>query len=191
MVQLASSTDPAWLPLALERFDEVLCDHAHCEKKAASQAISLLAAWPDHVKLVQALARLAHEELSHFRQVYDRLVARGLTLGRDHGDPYAKQLQKLVRHTHDATRLTDKLLIAGLIEARSHERLALLADGLTDPDLKRFYAQLATAEAGHARLFTQLASEYADPVAVESRARELAEAEAEIVASRPVEARIH
>ena len=181
MLELASKTDPAWLPQALADFDRVLCDHAHCEKKAASSAISLLAAYPGKVTLVKSMARLASEEIGHFRQVYDRIVARGLTLGRDHGDPYAKALRALVRHQRDATRLEDLLLVSGLIEARSHERLALLAEGLEDPDLREFYATLALAEAGHARLFVDLATEYGEPEAVQARLAELSEREAEIV----------
>ena len=188
---LASKTDPSWLPQALANFDQVLCDHAHCEKKAASSAISLLAAFPGKVTLVQRMARLAHEEINHFRQVYDRIVARGLTLGRDHGDPYAKALRKLVRHQRDETRLEDLLLVSALIEARSHERLALLSEGLDDEDLKAFYAALALAEGGHARLFVDLAREYGDPSAVEARLQELAASEAEIVAGLPVAPRIH
>jgi tRNA 2-(methylsulfanyl)-N6-isopentenyladenosine37 hydroxylase len=191
MVQLASKTDPRWLPQALAQFDLVICDHAHCEKKAASSAISLLAAFPDKVTLVQRMARLAHEEIAHFRQVYDRIVARGLVLGRDHGDPYAKALRKRVRHTRESTRLEDLLLIFALIEARSHERLALLSEGLDDPDLKSFYATLATAEAGHARLFVDLAKQYGDPEAVDARLAELTLAEAEIVEALPLEPRIH
>jgi tRNA-(ms[2]io[6]A)-hydroxylase len=193
MVQLAASTDPRWLPLALERFDEVLCDHAHCEKKAAAQAISLLASWPEKVLLVQRLARLAQEELQHFRQVYDRVVARGLVLGRDRGDPYARALRAHVRHQAEGPRLTDLLLVAALIEARSHERLALLAGGLAErePELARFYEALATAEAGHARLFVGLAEEYDDPAAVAERLAELARLEAELVAGLPLEPRIH
>lgn len=190
---LQSSTDPAWLPLALERLDEVLLDHAHCEKKAAAQAMSLLATYPDRVHLVQRMSRLAQEELSHFRQVFDRCLARGLTLPRDHGDPYARALRKLVRHDRDDTRLTDLLLVCALIESRSHERLALLAAGLADRDdeLARFYATLAQAEAGHARLFVDLAQEYTPGEDVEARLQSLAEAEARIVADLPVEPRIH
>lgn len=190
-VPLELATDPAWLPLALERFDEVLCDHAHCEKKAASQAISFCAAWPEKVRLVQSMTRLAHEELTHFRQVYDRIHARGLVLGRDHGDPYAKALRKLVRHEHEDTRLTDLLLICALIEARSHERLALLAGGLEEPELRRFYAALAQAEGGHARLFVQLAEEYDQRGEVRRRLLELSAAESQIMTGLPVEPRIH
>ena len=190
-VPLACSSDPSWLPLALERFDEVLCDHAHCEKKAASQAISFCATWPEKVRLVQAMARLAHEELTHFRQVYDRIQARGLVLQRDPGDPYAKALRKHIRADHEPTRLTDLLLVCALIEARSHERLALLAEGLPDPDLRQFYAGLAQAEGGHARLFVQLASHYDERNEVQRRLHELSTAEGEILSSLPVEPRIH
>jgi len=191
MTLLASTTHADWLPLALARFDEVLKDHAHCEKKAASQALSLLASFPDKVLLVQRMARLAHEELGHFRQVYDRIVARGLVLGRDSGDPYARALRKLVRHSQERTRLVDLLLIAALIEARSHERLSLLAGGLEDEELRRFYATLAQAEAGHARLFVGLAEEYAEGDDVPARLRELAAREAELLNELPIAPRIH
>jgi tRNA-(ms[2]io[6]A)-hydroxylase len=169
----------------------VLCDHAHCEKKAASSAISLLAAFPGKVTLVQRMSRLASEELTHFRQVYDRIVARGLTLGRDRGDPYAKALRRLVRHQRETTRLEDLLLVSGLIEARSHERLLLLAGGLETPDLRAFYAALAQAEGGHARLFVDLAKEYGEADAVDARLAELTTREAEIVAELPIAPRIH
>ena len=169
----------------------MLCDHAHCEKKAASSAISLLAAFPEKVALVRRMSRLAHEEIDHFRRVYDRIVARGLTLTRDHGDPYAKALRKLVRHQHDDTRLVDLLLVSALIEARSHERLLLLAGGLEDAALQEFYAALATAEGGHARLFVDLAKEYGGSADVDARLDELTLAEAEIVARLPIEPRIH
>lgn len=190
-VRLGSRTRPEWLPQALGDFDAVLRDHAHCEKKAAAQAMSLLAAWPDCVLLVQRMTRLAMEELQHFRMVFDRLQARGVALGRDPGNPYAKRLRGLVRHQQDATRLTDMLLIGALIEARSHERLVLLADGLDDPDLRQFYRTLGRAEGGHARLFVDLAKEYADPAEVDARLAELTAAEAEIVADLPLEPRVH
>lgn len=188
---LLRASDPAWIELALARLDEVLLDHAHCEKKAAAQALSLIAAWPGRAALVQRLSRLAQEELTHFRQVYDRLLARGLTLGRDPGDPYARGLRRLVRPQPEADRLTDLLLIAALIEARSHERLELLATHLADPELQGFYRHLARAEEGHARLFVDLAAEYAPRPAVEARLQELAAAEAGIVAELPLRPAIH
>ena len=188
---LRSRTAPHWADRACADLPAVLTDHAHCEKKAAASAMSLIAAFPEKIRLVRAMARLAQEELAHFRQVYDRLQDRGITLTRDQGDPYARALRKLVRPQPDADRLTDLLLISALIEARSHERLALLADALSDPDLRRFYATLAVAEAGHARLFVDLARTYANPDAVDARLDTLALAEAEIVAKLPVEPRIH
>jgi tRNA-(ms[2]io[6]A)-hydroxylase len=185
---LRSATDPRWLPLAIARFDEVLVDHAHCEKKAAASAMALVSAHPDVPVLVSRLARLAQEELRHFRQVHELIVARGLRLGRDPGDPYAQELLALVR-TGAVSRRTDRLLVSSLIEARSCERLSLLAQGLPDPALSAFYARLSRAESGHATLFLDLAHD-ADPHAG-ARLAELAGAEAAIVAALPLAPRIH
>ncbi len=188
---LISSTDPRWLRTALDRLNEVLVDHAHCEKKAAATALSLMGAYPDREHLVRRMSALAIEELRHFRDVYERIRRRGLRLGRDPGDPYAQRLMKLVRGGGEGgERLTDRLLVAGLIEARSHERLSLLAGAIPDEDLASFYAALARAESGHARLFVELAERY-DPEGASGRLRQLARHEAEIVAGLPLEPRIH
>src|SRR3989304_2863104 len=113
--------------------DSLLDDHAHCEKKAAGSARSLIVAPPDHDELVRRLSALAVEELQHFRMVHERLLARGRSLGGDKGDPYAKKLLSLARPNRG--RLTDRLLLLGLIEARSRERLGLLARKLPPPPL--------------------------------------------------------
>ena len=189
--ELRTSTDPAWIRLAVERFDEVLIDHAHCEKKAAASAMALVSAYPDHDVLVKRMAKLAHEELRHFRQVHELILARGLKLGKDEGDPYAKELLRLVRTGSPAERRMDRLLVSALIEARSCERLELLSTALPDPALRSFYAILARAEAGHHRLFVDLAALYASADEVEERFEILATAEGEIVAALPIEARIH
>lgn len=186
---LIGDTHPRWLDIALAKLDDVLVDHAHCEKKAAATALSLIGAYPDREHLVRRMAALAIEELRHFRAVHDRVLERGLALGRDPGDPYAKRLLASVRDG-GITRLTDRLLVAGLIEARSHERLALLAEGIADPGLSDFYASLARAERGHARLFVELAERY-DPEGSVRRLEELAAREAEIVADLPLLPRIH
>jgi tRNA-(ms[2]io[6]A)-hydroxylase len=172
--------------------DQVLVDHAHCEKKAAASALSLVSSYPTHETLVRRLSSLAIEELRHFRAVHRLLQQRGLTLGRDLGDPYARALHAELR-ANGAERMVDRLLVAGLIEARSCERLELLAGALEDEVLARFYATLARAEAGHARLFTSLAESIAgvETDEVRLRLRELAECEARIVAELPVCARIH
>src|SRR5690348_13406272 len=117
-VVLRSRTDPAWLPLALERFDQVLVDHAHCEKKAAANALSLLQSYPELPGLPAQMARLAREESAHLARVLELLEARGLSLTKDLGDPYAQALQALVR-TPAAERKVDRLLVAAVIEARS------------------------------------------------------------------------
>jgi tRNA-(ms[2]io[6]A)-hydroxylase len=186
---LLSRTDPRWVEAALSDLDALLEDHAHCEKKAAASALSLIAAYPAHDELVRRLSGLAVEELQHFRMVHERLVARGLSLGGDKGDPYAKTLLALARPNRG--RLTDRLLLLGLIEARSHERLALLAENLPDPELARFYRQLSEAEGRHAEMFRDLAAVYDEPAAVEERLRELAGAEAAITAALPLLPRIH
>ena len=186
---LVSRTDPQWVDIATGDLDAVLLDHAHCEKKAAASAMSLVSGYPDREELVVRLTALAIEELSHFRAVYQRIAARGLTLGRDSGDPYAQRLLALARPMQG--RLTDRLLLFGLIEARSQERLALLAEHVTEPELRAFYAELSLAEARHAELFRDLARLYDADDHVETRLEELAREEAAIVRELPIEARIH
>jgi tRNA-(ms[2]io[6]A)-hydroxylase len=191
-VLLRSPSDPRWLPLALERFDEVLVDHAHCEKKAAANALSLLQAYPDLPGLPAQMARLAREESAHLARVLELMAARGLTLGRDGGDPYAQGLQKLVRTSAEGRRV-DRLLVAAIIEARSCERLSLLAEGLEDPALRRFYGELAQSEDGHQALFYRLAVTAAggDEEAVRSRLDALLVHEAEVLSAIGLRAAIH
>jgi tRNA-(ms[2]io[6]A)-hydroxylase len=186
---LRCPTDPRWIQLAVERFDLVLADHAHCEKKAAAHALSLLTAYPEVPGLPRAMARLAREEAGHLAQVIQLLEKRGLRVGRDHGDPYAQGLQKLVRNARDQ-RLLDLLLVSALIEDRSRERLELLSLHLPDPQLRTFYARLAAVEKGHGNLFVRLARTVS-PVEQQGRLGELAEAEAALVASLPIRAAIH
>src|SRR6476620_6275617 len=164
-MKLKSATSAKWLPRALERFDEVLVDHAHCEKKAAANALSLLQLYPDVPGLPAQMARLAREESAHRAKVLALMEERGLTLGRDSGDPYAKGLQELMRHGSRERRL-DRLLVAGIIESRSHE-------GLSDAKLRRLYAELARSEDGHQKLFVRLAKNVEDDNIVEGRLEEL------------------
>jgi tRNA-(ms[2]io[6]A)-hydroxylase len=186
---LLSTTSPRWVECALSDVDALLADHAHCEKKAAASALSLIVAYPAHDELVRRLSALAVEELQHFRMVHERLIARGRSLGGDKGDPYAKKLLALARPNDG--RLTDRLLLLGLIEARSCERLALLGEHLPDPDLARFYRQLSEAEARHADMFRDLAAVYDRKEAVERRLTELSRAEAALLAGLPLLPRIH
>jgi len=189
-VKLKAATSARWLPAALADFDAVLIDHAHCEKKAAANALSLLQVYPDVPGLPAQMARLAREESAHLAKVLSVMEERGLTLGRDGGDPYAKGLQEFMRHGSRERRL-DRLLIAGIIESRSHERLQLLADGLAEPKLKRLYAELARSEDGHQKLFVRLAKGVEAPDEVDARLDALLEQEAVLVAKLPLRAAIH
>jgi len=187
---LKVETDPRWLPFALEHFDEVLVDHAHCEKKAAANALSLLQAYPEVPGLPLAMARLAREESAHLAKVLRLMQTRGLTLGRDRGDPYARALHELVTGSELERRL-DRLLIATLIEARSCERLGLLAKGLAEPSLKQLYRDLAQSEHGHQELFLRLATGAHGKAAAEARLEQLLTQEAAILARVGLRPAVH
>jgi tRNA 2-(methylsulfanyl)-N6-isopentenyladenosine37 hydroxylase len=189
-VELLVASDGKWIELALREFDSVLIDHAHCEKKAAANALSLLQAYPEVAGLPALMARLAREESAHLARVLQIMEERGLSLTRDAGDPYAQALLLHVRNGVMERRL-DRFLVAGIIEARSHERLQLLADGLRDEKLKRFYSELATSEDGHTKLFERLAATVTSQEVADARLKELLQFEADIVKSLPIRAAIH
>jgi len=186
---LASTSAPAWLDTALADLDQVIRDHLHCERKAAQSALSLVRSYPDRADLVLAVARLAHEETAHVVQVTQLLARRGVEPSLDHGDDYAAELRGHVART-EPDRLLDRLLVFALIEARSAERLGLLAAALGDPPTAALYRALATAEIRHRDVFLDLAAA-AEPDRWRARLAELAAVEAAIVARLPVRARIH
>ena len=182
------ASDARWLPTALADLDAVMRDHMHCERKAATSALSLLRAYPERADIVEWTARLAHEETRHIVQVAQALTRRGQVPGHDHGDDYAAALQKHVRKTEPG-RLLDRLLVFAIIEGRSAERLGFLGEALTEPRERQLYQTLAQAEVRHRDGFLQLAS-LTDPL-WKSRAVELCAHEAAILARLPVQARIH
>jgi tRNA-(ms[2]io[6]A)-hydroxylase len=186
---LRSATDPRWVGVAMADLDATLGDHAHCEKKAAATAVKLVADHPDRPDLVRKLARLAQEETHHFLAVLNELALRGRTLPPDGGDPYAQGLLKLVGG--GPGRLSGLLLVCAFIEARSFERLTLLGEALPEGRLRDFYRKLAASEAGHARLFLDLARTHADGTDVDARLSRMADEEAALVAALPVLPRIH
>jgi len=202
MLSLRSATDPAWLAHALAHLDDVLVDHAHCEHKAAVTALSFVSHYPDDPVLVEQLSGLAAEEADHLRRVSALCFARGLDLGHPQRDPYAKALLKEAREA-PLERRVDRLLICALIEARSCERLKLLAEGLgglkgqpSAPELTTFYDELWRCEAGHHTLFVELAERSLaragqDPEAARVRLAQLAKREAEILEKLPLRAAIH
>jgi len=190
MLHLASSTGRAWLARALTQIDDVLVDHAHCEKKAASTAVSMLFRYPDRTELLGPLARLARDELRHFEQVVDRLRARGIPLRRQRPSPYASELLAAVR-PEEPGRLLDTLLCMALIEARSCERLQLLADAVADGDLAALFGGLLASEARHHRTYVDLAERVAPAETVRARLEELARHEAAVLARAPAWPRLH
>ena len=182
-------TSPTWLAVALADLDTVHQDHLHCERKAAQSALSLVRSYPDRLDLVLAVSRLAHEETAHVVQVTQLLGRRGVAPTMDFGDEYAAALYANVRRGEPA-RLLDRLLVFALIEARSAERLGLLADAITDEATATLYRGLATAEDRHRDTFLELAAAAA-PAEWQARLAVLARAEADVVARLPVRARIH
>lgn len=189
---LKSATSETWATIAADDLDATLSDHAHCEKKASVSAIALINDYPADAKLVRAMSKLAEEEMRHFREVYDVLLERGVALSRDRGDPYAKALFKMMRPKIEHRKL-DRLLIAALIEERSCERFRLLKGELErrgQSELAAQFRRLEISEAGHSTLFIRLATEEFGAEA-SARMQELAEAEAQVVATLPVAARIH
>ena len=154
-------TDPRWVDLASISLEAVLTDHAFCEQKAATACISLIQRYPEKERLVQDLAPIVTEEWGHFRQVLAEMKKRGFTLGKQRKDAYVNALmQYQLKGGTAEDQLLDKLLICALIEARSCERFRLLSEGLEDDYLRDFYRKFMISEAGHYRLFIDLAREY-------------------------------
>lgn len=191
-----TKNDEAWLAAALSDPMALLADHAHCEKKAAASALGLVNRHPEETALVTAMIALAREELEHFADVHAALVSRGGTLGPDHGDAYVQALLGQVRSGGHLERLIDRLLCSALIEARSFERLWLLAERHPDPDLRALYDRFARAEARHGAVFVSLARDVAEAHgasrdSVDARLVELTRAELSIVDAHPVRCAIH
>jgi tRNA 2-(methylsulfanyl)-N6-isopentenyladenosine37 hydroxylase len=187
---LRLGTNPQWLDLALSNIDIILLDHSHCELKAANNAINLMFRYSGHLKLIEALTAIAREELEHFHQVNQILAARQIPLAPLNSPPYAAALKKHIR-SNGAERLLDCLLVGGLIEARSHERLGLLAAHLPEPDLAAFYRSLMASEARHFGAFWSLADTYFDRPIVQERLAELAVIESDLLVELHPEPRIH
>jgi tRNA-(ms[2]io[6]A)-hydroxylase len=192
MLHLASSTDPSWAPDARDHLEEILLDHAHCEKKAASTAMSLIFRYPERPGLMIPLARLAREELAHFEEVIEALRARGLEYRRLTPSPYAARLMTAVR-THEPAKLLDTLLCCALIEARSCERMRLLSEVLADPALVKLYRGLLACEARHFDTYLDLARNEAlvPEDQLIARLAQLAEHEASVLRETPGDTRLH
>ncbi len=187
---LCAPTRVEWLTQALDNLDTILLDHAHCEKKAAHSALKLMYRYPERKDLVRALIPLAQEELQHFEWVNRRLDRRGVRWGHLSAPPYGQRLSQQVRR-QEPGQLLDFLLISELIEARSHERLGLLACHVPDPDLQELYERLTLAEERHQALYRELALLYYPEAEVSAREQVLAQIESSILSRLHPEPRIH
>lgn len=182
MLGLKLPTDPRWVNIVEKNIEEILVDHAYCEQKAASTAISLIVTYPEYSELVTEMTALAKEEMSHFKMVHDKLLERGLVLGRDRKDTYVIELMKFFpKGGSRLTSLVHRLLYAALIEARSCERFRLLSENLKEKELADFYRNLMVSEANHYTMFLNFARKYGDRKEVDKKWQDLLTYEAEIM----------
>ena len=182
MLGLKLPTDPRWVNIVEKNIEEILTDHAYCEQKAASTAISLIVTHPEYSELVTAMTALAKEEMSHFKMVHDRILERGLILGRDRRDDYVVKLMTFFpKGGSRVTNLVHRLLYAALIEARSCERFRLLSENLEDKELADFYRKLMVSEANHYTMFLNFARQYGERKEVDKKWQDLLEFEAQIM----------
>ncbi len=192
MLGLKLPTDPRWVNIVEKNIKDILTDHAFCEQKAASTAISLIVSFPEYTDLVNEMTLLVKEEISHFKMVHDRIVARGWVLGRDRKDDYVLQLVTFFpKGGSRTTQLIHRLLYAALIEARSCERFRLLSEALEDPELANFYKNLMVSEANHYTMFLGFARQYGDRDVVDKKWKQLLEYEAKLMKNLSVSSSIH
>ncbi len=190
MLSLRSATPVTWVRRVEENLPEVLVDHAHCEKKAAGTAMSMIFAYVEHVPVVTRLAEIVKEELDHFQQVLAILAARGIAFTGQPQSPYGSRLAALVARKEPA-KVVDRCVVAALIEARSCERFQLLSEHLHDRELAAFYGRLLESEARHYGEYLRAAGHFVPSHVVEKRLEELAEVEAGILASPSPLPRLH
>ena len=183
ILKLQLPTDPIWVKNVVEsNIEEILTDHAFCEQKAASNAITLIVQNPNLSDLVQDMIGLAQEEMEHFKRVHDIILERGYTLGRERKDNYVNELRKfIIIGGGREAQIIDRLLFSAMIEARSCERFKVLSENINDKQLADFYHELMISEAGHYTMFIRLAKKYAVNIDVEGRWKEFLAYEAHVI----------
>lgn len=183
MLGLKLPTDPHWVNIVEENIDEILTDHAYCEQKAASNAITIIVNHPEYSDLVTAMTDLVREEMTHFRQVHDIIISRGGVLGKERKDDYVNELLKFIKIPYRSREeiLVDRLLLAAMIEARSCERFRVLSENIKDEFLSTFYHDLMVSEANHYTMFIGFARKLATTVDVDKRWTEFLAYEAEVI----------
>lgn len=192
MLGLKLPTDPRWVNIVESNIDEILTDHAWCEQKAATNALSMVVNNPNYTELVTALIKLAKEELEHFEMVHDLIKSRGLVLGLERKDNYVNELYKFMQKGGSRlSSLVDRLLFSAMIEARSCERFRVLSENIKDKELAKFYRDLMISEAGHYTMFIGFAREYGKGIDIDKRWKEWLEYEASIISSYGKSETIH
>lgn len=193
MLRLKLATEKRWAYLAENNLKEAMIDHAFCEQKAASAAISIIVNFPDYPELVEKMSEIAIEEMEHFRAVHDLILKRGWKLKLWKKDEYVNKISKFFPKSSDRREsLINRLLLSAMIEARSCERFRVLTLTVKDQELVDFYHELTKSEAGHYALFLNFARKYGDGfINVEAKWQEFLKFEAEIVKSYGKSASIH
>lgn len=193
MLGLKLETDPRWVNIVEKNIEEILTDHAYCEQKAASNALSIMISFPYHTDLVDEMVKLAKEELTHFEMVHQKIKERGLKLGFERKDEYVGKLYKFMRKEYrKEIVLIDRLLFGAMIEARSCERFKLLSEQINDLDLKSFYKELMISEATHYTLFIGFARKYGSHIEdIDARWQEWLNFEAELIKNYSKKETIH
>lgn len=182
MFKLRLPTDPRWVNIVEKNIPEILTDHAWCEQKAASNAISIIVRYPEYSELVSTMLDIAQEELTHFRMVTEKIAERGFTLGPERKDEYVNLLYQFRRKGGSRTQqLLDHLLFAAMIEARSCERFRVLSENISDQDLKTFYHELMISEANHYTVFINFAKKFCSSEDVDARWQQFLDYEGEII----------
>jgi tRNA-(ms[2]io[6]A)-hydroxylase len=183
ILKLRLPTDPLWVKNVVEsNIEEILTDHAFCEQKAASNAITLIVQNPNLSDLVQEMAALVQEEMDHFKRVHDIILERGFLLGKERKDNYVNELRKfIIVGGSRADQLLDRLLFSAMIEARSCERFKVMAEHIKDKQLSEFYHELMISEATHYSTFIRLAKKYCKGMDVDKRWNEFLNYEAQVI----------
>lgn len=192
MFRLPLPTDPRWVNIAEMNESDILTDHAYCEQKAATNAISILIKFFDYPEIVSKMADLAQEEMEHFTRVHDFILKRGYRLGAKRKDEYVNKLGRFIKTGGGRVQqLIDHLLMGALIEARSCERFKLLSEQIKDKELAEFYRELMESEAGHYTMFITLARNVAPREKVDKRWNEILEFESEVISTLGNSSTIH
>ena len=193
ILKLQLPTDPTWVKNVVEsNIEELLTDHAFCEQKAASNAITLIVQNPNLSDLVQEMIALAQEEMEHFKLVHQIITNRGYLLGTERKDNYVRELQKfIVKGGGRTAQLVDRLLFSAMIEARSCERFKVLSENINDAELAQFYHELMISEATHYSMFIRLAKKYCEDIDVDKRWKEYLAHEAIVIQNYGKQERIH